>query len=66
MGRLSPRPQLILPYLDLEIRYYDLGLPNRCAEGPKEGGTSCSAGRCRALAHWSHTAPRLRCRTSRR
>jgi isocitrate dehydrogenase len=24
-------PQLILPYLDLDIKYFDLGLPNRDA-----------------------------------
>jgi hypothetical protein len=28
-------PQLILPYLDLEIRYYDLGLPSRDATEDK-------------------------------
>jgi isocitrate dehydrogenase len=27
--------QLILPYLDLDIKYYDLGLPNRDATDDK-------------------------------
>ena len=33
----TPRPQLILPYLDLKIEYYDLGLPNRDATNDQAG-----------------------------
>jgi hypothetical protein len=32
LSLLQPRirkPQLILPYLDLDIKYFDLGLPSR-------------------------------------
>jgi hypothetical protein len=55
--RRRPRRQLILPYLDLEIRYYDLGLPNRCAG---------RMGRGRGGGHARLTARRSRRRRGRR
>ena len=29
--KLTPRPQLILPYLDVDLKYYDLGMESRDA-----------------------------------
>lgn len=31
LAAVPPPPQLVFPYVDLKLEYYDLGLPNRDA-----------------------------------
>lgn len=48
--------QLILPFVDLKIDYYDLGLPNRDATDDK---VTHDAAHAILVMSWPHSMPRL-------
>lgn len=54
------RHQLIHPYLDLDILYYDLGLPNRCAAWARMRAPSRALALQHTAFHEARAAPRRR------
>ena len=57
------KDKLIHPYLDLDLEYYDLGLPHREATKDQVGGMDCAAWQLQLLPSvhaWTKERGRLR------